>query len=109
MESPDIPLGHLGNLSTGQQGALKDMWACFYALQSDSGEVQSRYGTRVSLSEASQWVKECGGYETFHSAFWASPFAGHPDSTMLRFLRARKFDVSAGASSSSEIRMISDA
>lgn len=99
VDTSGIPNGHLGNLSKGQQSSLKDMWACFYALNSEAAEAKDTYGTVVDLKEAVKSVQECGGYETFHSTFWASPFAGHPDSTMLRFLRARNFELSAGTSS----------
>lgn len=95
MAPNDTPSGHLGNLSADQEIALKKIWSCFYALDGGKGGDEKKSAVAVDISEALKFVRECGGYEKFHLTFWASPFAGHPDATMLRFLRARKFDVTA--------------
>lgn len=92
----EIPSGHPGNLSEEQETTLKQMWAAFFALDGKSEPPKSSTGVAIDLTEANKYVKECGGFEKFHNTCWRSPYSGHPDSTMLRFLRARKWDVSAG-------------
>ncbi|KAF7966857.1 hypothetical protein HWV62_36717 [Athelia sp. TMB] len=90
-----IPSGHLGNVSAEQEATLKQMWAAFFALDGQSEAPKSATGVTIDLTEANKYVKECGGFEKFHETFWRTPYSGHPDSTMLRFLRARKWNVSA--------------
>lgn len=93
----EIPSGHLGNVSPEQEETLRQMWACFFALDGKSEVGKTTAGAPVDLTEAKKYVADLGGFEKFHDTFWRTPFSGHPDSTMLRFLRARKWNVAAGA------------
>ncbi|KZP14434.1 CRAL/TRIO domain-containing protein [Athelia psychrophila] len=90
-----IPSGHIGNISPEQDDTLKQMWASFFALDGTSEPGKTATGAPVDLTEAKKHVADLGGFEKFHETFWRTPFSGPPDSTMLRFLRARKWDVTA--------------
>ena len=54
----------------------------------------------MSASEKAERLKliKEEGYERIHAAFWGAVQGQHPDNLMLRFLRARKWDVKAGSS-----------
>jgi len=95
MSSEEIPSGHLGNLSKEQKACLKQIWAGIFSLRGN-GETALPKGT-IDISESCKIVNEIGA-ERFYSAFWASPVSEHPDLLVLRFLRARKWDVSRGES-----------
>jgi hypothetical protein len=101
MSLENIPSGHLGNLSREQEICLKQTWAAILTLGgSDKTSVGNGVGkgasiSAVDMSESTKIVKEIGA-KRFHSAFWASPVSEHPDLLVLRFLRARKWDVSRG-------------
>ncbi|KZP18095.1 hypothetical protein FIBSPDRAFT_1046461 [Athelia psychrophila] len=90
-----IPSGHIGNISPEQDYALKQMWASFFALDGTSEPGKTATGAPVDLTEAKKHVADLGGFVKFHETFWRTPLSGPPDWTMLRFLRARKWDVAA--------------
>lgn len=109
MSAKPIPQGHLGNLTADQEKGLKEIWNTFYsldekgadALKASSGKDEGSGAGAISASEKAETLKliKEEGYEKIHAAFWGAVKAEHPDALMLRFLRARKWDVKAGKSS----------
>ena len=99
MSATPIPQGYLGNLTTEQEKALKDIWSCFYSLDEEGSDVNGGSGAdAVSASEIAERLKliQEEGYEKIYAALWSAVQGEHPDTLMLRFLRARKWDVKAG-------------
>jgi hypothetical protein len=93
MSVEDIPSGQLGNISKEQETCLRQMWAGILVL-SGKGDIVLK-DSAGDMRESSKIVNEIGA-EKFHSALWASPVSDHPDLLVLRFLRARKWDVGRG-------------
>jgi CRAL/TRIO, N-terminal domain len=97
MSAKEIPSGNLGSISKEQEVCLRQMWAAILVLggKGNTALLNGSDFPTVDMSEPTKVVKEIGA-EEFHSAFWASPVSQHPDILVLRFLRARKWDVTQG-------------
>jgi len=97
MSLEDTPSGHPGNISKAQVVCLKQMWAAILTLSGryEKSVIKGANISAVDMSESTKIINEIGA-ERFHSAFWASPVSEHPDLLVLRFLRARKWDVNRG-------------
>ncbi|PWN43480.1 hypothetical protein IE81DRAFT_75989 [Ceraceosorus guamensis] len=125
----EVPLleGYVGNLTTEQEDALKEMWLNFFktcasAKGSASGDKPADGEAQdANWDEASGDPKKAGipkgdaakeeatkkeeeaamnelltkyGSEALRETFWKFVKIDNPDTAMLRFLRARKWDVS---------------
>lgn len=106
MSGVSIPSGFLGNLNADQEYKLQQLWMVLLkALEASSGEGNSS----VDASKLSESLKDLGldatqtktiaqslanlNTEELHQGFLASIKNENPDVLMLRFLRARKWDV----------------
>lgn len=73
--------GHLGNLTADEQRKLQELWARFIQLSKHEAN-----GTANGDSSKSPPAD-------YRRLLWNMILADHPDVTVLRFLRARKWDV----------------
>jgi hypothetical protein len=97
----EIPSGHLGNISEEQEVCLKQMWAAILVISGKCHALPKGADiSTIDISESFTIVKEIGA-EQFHSTLWASPASEHPDVLVLRFLRARDWDVGGGKTTES--------
>lgn len=83
--------GYLGTLTPSEQRKLQEAWVHLLRLSAVDG---SKDHTAPDLSAALEAELDAESLAGFRSALWGLGFAGdHPDVTVLRFLRARKWDV----------------
>ncbi|KAH7129805.1 CRAL-TRIO domain-containing protein [Dactylonectria estremocensis] len=87
--TPSAELGTLDNLTISQELKLQNSWVYLLRLHGTEGFVPGRLDKsdefRQSLNNKSP--------ESFRHTLWNSIVADHPDATILRFLRARNWDV----------------
>lgn len=119
MTTVDIPNGFLGNLTSDQEWKLQQLWMVLLkALEASSGaesSTETNGSARASVSstrdssQLSESLKDSGldatqirtitqslsnlNADELHRGFLASIKNENPDVLMLRFLRARKWDV----------------
>ncbi|KAM0272212.1 hypothetical protein ACHAQH_008794 [Verticillium albo-atrum] len=84
----NVEPGTLGHLTTDEQGKLQEAWTLLLEL---SG-VNSPHDHPASDFSKNQQSKGTA-QEVFRERLWGSVRQHHPDAIVLRFLRARKWDV----------------
>ncbi|CEH13726.1 Phosphatidylinositol transfer protein PDR16 and related proteins [Ceraceosorus bombacis] len=121
MKELETPEGYVGNLTPEHADKLREMWAAFFdccdrasggaAKEGGSGWQGSEEKDPTKLGipqddaakeEAKKRMEEQGmkdllhtyGSEALKDTFWSFNKADNPDTNLLRFLRARKWDVS---------------
>ena len=73
------------------------MWSLILDVLDDDKDDATGPGTAAAERVASRKVVKEVGRARFVEAFWSPTAYEHPDGLMLRFLRARKWDVDKGA------------
>ncbi|KAJ3049215.1 hypothetical protein HK097_009763 [Rhizophlyctis rosea] len=90
--------GHINNLSAEQKNLLREFWSQLYtALSTDSSQaLKSPFPTLASTpSKPGSSLLSSPNARALADEMWFTTAYDHPDSLMLRFLRARKWDVKA--------------
>lgn len=102
METPQLPPGHVGNLTPEQEAKLKQFWKAIFQV---SGLIQDGSATDAADSKAAHHDDKFGLAQQFKQILkntspdriremvWNMTKCDHPDTLALRFLRARKWDV----------------
>lgn len=87
-----VPAGHLGNLTAEEERKLQEAW--IHLLRLCGVEESANHETPDRTHEFQEHLtdKSTGG---FRRLLWSFILGDHPDVLMLRFLRARKWDVDA--------------
>nr|POF13017.1 cral-trio domain-containing protein c3h8.02 [Quercus suber] len=123
--APEFAQGRRGNLTPEQASTLKAMWIAVFDVfkiehqkplrksPTPPSSPKTTGGTQWSLfgskpqgntapgNEPARWSKDyqeaLASYtpEQLHESFWKIPKCEHPDDVLLRFLRARRWDVEA--------------
>ncbi|EAQ84342.1 hypothetical protein CHGG_08356 [Chaetomium globosum CBS 148.51] len=82
--------GHLGNLTVEEQAKLQEAWV--HLLRLCGVEESVKLETPNQTSEFREHLSD-KSTDVFRHRLWAFILADHPDVLVLRFLRARKWDV----------------
>lgn len=87
-----VPPGHLGNLTPEEEGKLQDAWIHLLRL---CGVEESIHHSETPdrTPELQEHLTSDRSAEGFRQRLWNLVLADHPDVMVLRFLRARKWDV----------------
>jgi hypothetical protein len=84
-QSPAIPEGYVGNLTVEQEAILKEFWDKFLSLDDKAAA--------AIVGSASKDKSKKYGRSELHNSFWGVATRESPDAVMLRFLRARVWDI----------------
>jgi hypothetical protein len=88
-QSQSTEPGTLGNLTVDQERGLQEAWAHILRL---SGNQDVKHGAPDKSHQFLELLKNKSP-EQFHKNLWESMLCDNPDALVLRFLRARKWDV----------------
>lgn len=91
----DRPTGELGNLTVEEERKLQQAWAHILRLcdTSHASNDVGAWGKTPHRSDEFQQHLASVPSELFRNSLWRIILLDHPDSILLRFLRARKWDV----------------
>ncbi|CAH0046966.1 unnamed protein product [Clonostachys solani] len=91
----DRPTGELGNLTIEEERKLQQAWAHILRLcdTSHASNDVGAWGETPHRSDGFQQHLASVPSELFRNSLWRIILLDHPDSLLLRFLRARKWDV----------------
>lgn len=102
MESPQLPPGHVGNLSPEQEAKLKQFWKAIFQVSGllQDGSAQdaadnkaAHHDDKFGLAKQFKQILKDTSPEKIREMVWNMTKCDHPDTLALRFLRARKWDV----------------
>jgi hypothetical protein len=94
MAAEPLPPGTLGNLTPDEEKLLQQAWIHLLRLCGiDNLEKVGSSNPAPDLTSALQQHLNDSSPERFRQGFWDSVLSEHPDALVLRFLRARKWDV----------------
>jgi hypothetical protein len=82
--------GHLGNLTIEEEGKLQEVWV--HLLRLCGVEESAKLETPNRTNEFREHLSDKSA-DIFRHRLWTFILADHPDILVLRFLRARKWDV----------------
>ncbi|KAK9420689.1 hypothetical protein SUNI508_00780 [Seiridium unicorne] len=94
MANEAVAPGNLGNLAPEQERKLQQMWIqllriCGVESLNDAGTSN----TTPEMSDGSLQRVDSASPGTFRRSLWSFILSEHPDALVLRFLRARKWDI----------------
>lgn len=89
-ENTQIEPGHHGNLTTEENRKLQEAWVHLLRLCGAEG---SKNHAAPDMSSALEAGLNAESLASFRRAVWDGVLGDHPDVLVLRFLRARKWDV----------------
>ncbi|KAJ8116046.1 hypothetical protein ONZ43_g4525 [Nemania bipapillata] len=90
-----LPPGTLGNLTPDEEQKLQQAWIHLLRLSgvANPDKVTNSSNPLPDITNALQPHLNGTSLEIFRQGFWDSVLSEHPDALVLRFLRARKWDV----------------
>lgn len=89
-EDPQVEPGHLGNLTASEHRKLQEAWVHLLRLCAVPGSKDHPAPDKSSALEAEL---DAESLASFRAAIWNGILGDHPDVLVLRYLRARKWDV----------------